>query len=321
MSHRLAVVMDPIAGITIKKDSSFAMLLAAQARGWQLFYLEMADLSLRDGRAYGHGRPLKVFDDYHHWFELGEREDLPLAAHDALLMRKDPPFDTEYIYATYILERAEEEGLMVVNQPRALRDCNEKLFTAWFPELTPRTLVTRSAAQLRAFLAEEQDIILKPLDGMGGASIFRVGAADPNIGVIIETLTGHGRRYAMAQRYIPEILQGDKRILMVNGEAVPYCLARIPQGGETRGNLAAGGRGQAQPLSESDWSITRAVGPELKKRGLIFVGLDVIGDRLTEINVTSPTCIREIDAAYGTDIAGQLMDCIGEKLAGRTRKN
>ena len=314
MSLTLGVVMDPIASITIKKDSTFAMLLAAQKRGWQLYYLEQGDLFLRDGRAYGQGRPLKVFDDYRHWFELGEREARPLAELDAVLMRKDPPFDTEYIYSTYILERAEAEGTLIVNKPQSLRDCNEKLFTAWFPALTPATLVTRSAAQIRAFLAEHGDVIVKPLDGMGGASIFRIKADDPNIGVIIETLTGHGQRYAMAQRFIPDIVHGDKRILIVDGEPVPYCLARIPQGGETRGNLAAGGRGEARPLSEADWAIARAVGPELKKRGLIFVGLDVIGDRLTEINVTSPTCIREIDTAFGTDIAGQLMDAIAHRL-------
>ncbi len=249
------------------------------------------------------------------WFEFGERDERPLAELSALLMRKDPPFDTEYVYATHILERAEAEGLLVVNKPQSLRDCNEKLFTAWFPELTPPTLVTRQAPRIRQFLAEHGDIIVKPLDGMGGASIFRVRQDDPNIGVILETLTEHGQRYAMAQRYLPAIKDGDKRILIVDGEPVPFCLARIPQGGETRGNLAAGGRGVAQPLSESDWTIARAVAPELRRRGLLFVGLDVIGDRLTEINVTSPTCIREIDAAHGTDIAGQLIEAIARRLA------
>lgn len=315
MSFNLAMVMDPIASIKTYKDSSFAMLLAAQARGWKLWYLEMADLSLLQGRAYGRLRPLTVVDRKTDFFELGEAVERPLAEMDALLMRKDPPFDTEYVYATYILERAEAEGLLVVNKPASLRDCNEKLFTAWFPELTPPTLVSRRAEQIRAFYAEHGDIILKPLDGMGGASIFRVQAGDPNLSVIIETLTEHGERYAMAQRYLPAISDGDKRILMIDGEAVPYCLARIPASGETRGNLAAGGRGEPRPLSERDQQIAAIVGPELRRRGLLFVGLDVIGDRLTEINVTSPTCIREIEAVYPVRIAEMLLDAIAARHA------
>ena len=230
-------------------------------------------------------------------------------------MRKDPPFDTEFIYATYILERAEEKGTLIVNKPQSLRDCNEKLFTAWFSELTPETLVTRNKAQLKAFWEKHGDIIMKPLDGMGGASIFRVKAGDPNLGVIAETLTELGSRYCMAQNYLPAIKDGDKRVLVVDGEPVPYCLARIPQGGETRGNLAAGGRGEARPLTESDWDIARRVGPTLKAKGLIFVGLDIIGDRLTEINVTSPTCVREIEAAFpDISITGMLMDAIEKRL-------
>lgn len=315
MTIQLGIVMDPIAGINIKKDSSFAMLLAAQAKGWELWYMEMDDLFLLQGQARARMRKLEVREDATNWFSLGEVEDKPLAELNTILMRKDPPFDTEFIYATYMLERAEEDGVLIVNKPASLRDCNEKLYTAWFSEHTPQTLVTRSATQIREFLHEHSDIILKPLDGMGGASIFRVKEDDPNIGVICETLTEHGSRYTMAQSYLPAIKEGDKRILMVDGEPVPYCLARIPASGETRGNLAAGGRGEARPLSESDWAIAKAVGPELKKRGLIFVGLDVIGDKLTEVNVTSPTCIREIEAAFGVNIAGQLMDAIEAKLS------
>ncbi len=229
-------------------------------------------------------------------------------------MRKDPPFDTEFIYATYMLERAEEAGVLIVNKPQSLRDANEKLFTAWFSEFTPETIVTRDEKRIRQFHQEKKDIIIKPLDGMGGSSIFRVKEKDPNLGVIIETLTNHGQQYTMVQGFIPDITSGDKRILVVDGEPVPYSLARIPQKGETRGNLAAGGRGVAQPLSESDWKIARTIGPELKKRGLIFVGLDVIGDKLTEINVTSPTCIKEIQAAYNVDITGMLMDAIEVRI-------
>lgn len=314
MTVQLGMVMDPIATIKSYKDSSFAMLLAAQKRGWQLWYLEMADLSLLQGRAYGRMRPVTVIDRKTDFFELGEAVEKPLAELDTVLMRKDPPFDTEYVYATHILERAEQEGVLVVNKPQSLRDCNEKLFTAWFADLTPPTLVSRRAEQIKAFYADHGDIILKPLDGMGGASIFRVKADDPNLSVIIETLTEHGSRYAMAQRYLPAIKEGDKRILMVNGEPVPYCLARIPASGETRGNLAAGGRGEPRPLTASDRQIAAAVGPALRERGLLFVGLDVIGDRLTEINVTSPTCIREIEAVYPVDIAGQLLDAIAARL-------
>jgi len=311
---KLGIVMDPISDINIKKDSSFAMLLAAQSRGYQLFYMEMQDLAMVNGKAMGNMRPLTVYNDAAKWFELGEATDSPLSDLDVVLMRKDPPFDTEFIYATYMLERAEEQGTLIVNKPQSLRDANEKLFTAWFSEFTPETIVTRDAKRIRAFHQQKSDIIIKPLDGMGGSSIFRIKQDDPNVGVIIETLTNHGQQYAMAQAFIPEITLGDKRILVVDGEPVPYSLARIPMKGETRGNLAAGGSGVAQPLSESDWKIARALGPELKKRGLIFVGLDVIGDKLTEINVTSPTCIREIEAAFDVDITGMLMDAIEARV-------
>ncbi|WP_283630159.1 glutathione synthase [Shewanella baltica] len=311
---KLGIVMDPISEINIKKDSSFAMLMAAQDRGYQLFYMEMADLAMVNGVAMANMRPLTVINDASKWYELGESQDTPMSELDVILMRKDPPFDTEFIYATYMLERAEEQGVLIVNKPQSLRDANEKLFTAWFSEFTPETIVTRDAKRIRAFHQAKGDIILKPLDGMGGTSIFRVKQDDPNLGVIIETLTSYGQQYAMAQAFIPEITKGDKRILVVDGEPVPYALARIPMKGETRGNLAAGGSGVAQPLSESDWAIARAIGPELKKRGLIFVGLDVIGDKLTEINVTSPTCIREIQAAFDVDITGMLMDAIEARI-------
>ncbi|TCC12715.1 glutathione synthase [Kosakonia quasisacchari] len=311
---KLGIVMDPIADINIKKDSSFAMLLEAQRRGYELHYMEMADLYLINGEARARTRTLSVEHNYDKWYEFGNEQDLALAELDTILMRKDPPFDTEYIYATYILERAEEKGTLIVNKPQSLRDCNEKLFTAWFPELTPETLVTRNKAQLKAFWQKHTDIILKPLDGMGGTSIFRVKEGDPNLAVIAETLTELGNRYCMAQNYLPAIKDGDKRVLVVDGEPVPYCLARIPQGGETRGNLAAGGRGEPRPLSESDWAIARKVAPVLKAKGLIFVGLDIIGDRLTEINVTSPTCIREIEAEFPISITGMLMDAIEKRL-------
>ena len=307
---KLGIVMDPIADINIKKDSSFAMLLQAQSRGYQLHYMEMNDLYLIEGQARARTRLLSVQQNGEHWYDFGGTQDIALADLDVILMRKDPPFDTEFIYATYILERAEDQGTLIVNKPQSLRDANEKLYTAWFAEHTPKTLVTRDAARLKAFYQQEQDVILKPLDGMGGASIFRLKPEDANVSVIIETLTEHGSRYAMAQRFIPEIKDGDKRVLVVNGEPVPYCLARIPASGETRGNLAAGGRGEARPLTESDWAIARAVGPALKAKGLIFVGLDIIGDKLTEINVTSPTCIREIEAAFPISITGLLFDQI-----------
>ncbi|EPO1786024.1 glutathione synthase [Cronobacter turicensis] len=312
---KLGIVMDPIANINIKKDSSFAMLLEAQRRGYELYYMEMADLYLNNGEGRARTRLVSVEQNYDKWYEFGTEQDIALADLDVVLMRKDPPFDTEFIYATYILERAEEKGTLIVNKPQSLRDCNEKLFTAWFADLTPHTLVTRNKAQLKAFWEKHGDIILKPLDGMGGASIFRVKEGDPNLSVIAETLTVLGSRYCMAQNYLPAIKDGDKRVLVVDGEPVPYCLARIPQGGETRGNLAAGGRGEPRPLTDSDWEIARRVGPTLKAKGLIFVGLDIIGDKLTEINVTSPTCVREIEAQYPVSITGMLMDAIEKRLA------
>jgi glutathione synthase len=312
MSRMLGVVMDPIADIKPRKDTTLALMLAAQARGWTLLYFEMADLWLRDGAAYGYARPAKVRDNDDDWFELGEPMVLPLGDCEAILMRKDPPFDMAYVAATYILQRAEDSGTLVVNRPAALRDANEKAFISWFPQCAPPTLITSSTRELRAFHAEQRDIVVKPLDGMGGASIFRVAPGDANASVIYETLTAGGR-YCMAQRYLPEIAQGDKRILMIDGEPVPHCLARIPQPGELRGNLAAGGRGETRPLSERDRWIAQQVGPKLREMGLLFVGLDVIGEYLTEVNVTSPTCAREISRDSGLDIAGQTIAAIERK--------
>jgi glutathione synthase len=311
---KLGIVMDPISQVKVAKDSSMAMMLEAQKRGYELYYMEMKDLYLEQGECHATTHRVKVFDDSEHWYELSDPQDIAVSELDAVLMRKDPPFDTEFIYATYMLERAEEAGTLIVNKPSSLRDCNEKLFTAWFSEFTPKTLVTRSSDKIREFHKKQQDVIIKPLDGMGGASIFRIKADDANVGVIIETLTNNGEQYAMVQEFMPEIADGDKRILIVNGEPMPYCLARIPAQGETRGNLAAGGRGVARPLSVSDKAIADAIAPELKKRGLYFVGLDVIGDKVTEINVTSPTCIREIEAAYPINISGKLMDAIEDNI-------
>ena len=317
MSIRLGIVMDPIAQINFKKDSSLAMLLAAQARGWSLFYMEQKDLYQTTGEARARMRPLRVFADPQHWFELDDEQDNPLSELDVVLMRKDPPFDMEFVYTTYLLEQAERAGTLIVNRPQSLRDCNEKLFATQFPQCMPPTLVSRRPDILREFAEKQRDIILKPLDGMGGASIFRHRAGDPNLSVILETLTAHGTQQIMAQGYLPAIVDGDKRILMIDGEPVPYCLARIPAQGETRGNLAAGGRGEARPLTARDREIAAAVGPTLREKGLLFVGLDVIGDYLTEINVTSPTCIREIDKAYDTRIGERLMDAIETKLQAR----
>ena len=267
-----------------------------------------------DGRAFGRMRPLSVRDDPSGWFELGQAEDQPLADLDVILMRKDPPFDMEYINDTYVLDRAEAEGVVVVNRPNSLRDANEKAFTAWFPECCPPTLMARDPARLREFVMEQEVAIVKPMDGMGGESIFIARADDKNLNVILETVGEHGHRLIMAQRYIPEISAGDKRILLIDGEAVPYALARLPSDDDFRGNLAKGGVGEGVELSERDHWICQQVGPELQRRGVIFAGLDVIGDYLTEINVTSPTCIRELDAIYGLHIAGQLFDAIESRL-------
>lgn len=314
MTRKIGIVMDPVQAINTKKDSSFAMLLAAQARGWQIFYMQQADLVLRDGQVLASMAALTVQDDPYDWYQLGDAQIAPLHSLDAILMRKDPPFDMEYIYSTYLLEQAQSQGVLIVNDPQSLRDANEKLFTAWFPQCCPPTLVTRQKALMREFQKQHGDIIIKPLDGMGGASIFRVMQGDPNFSVIVETLTENGSKSVMVQQYLPAIKEGDKRILLINGEPVPYALARIPADGETRGNLAAGGRAEGRELTERDRWICAQVGPKLREKGLIFVGLDVIGDYLTEINVTSPTCIRELDRLYGLNIAGDLMTAIEKHL-------
>lgn len=310
MPIKLGMVMDPIDRINIKKDTSFAMLLEAHTRGWELHYMELASLYLRNGKAFARTRTLEVQRDENQWFQFVAEQDMALETLDVIIMRKDPPFDQEFLYATYILELAESAGVYVVNKPQSLRDANEKLFTAWFPQCCTETLVTRNAHQIKEFLNDLGEIIVKPLDGMGGASIFHLRQGDPNLTVILETMTQHNTRTVMAQKYLPEIKDGDKRILMVNGEPVPYCLARIPAQGESRGNLAAGGTGEGRPLSEQDRWIASQVGPTLREKGLVFVGLDVIGSSLTEINVTSPTCVQELDKQFGLNISGQLMDHI-----------
>ncbi len=329
---RIAFVMDPLDGLALKKDSTLAMIRAAQTRGWQIFTLGLEDLLLDRGRVSGLIRPLELTEPFFSrlkanepvtnaefgssWYEQGEEVLTPLADLDIIMMRKDPPFNLEYIYATYYLERAESEGAMVVNRPASLRDCNEKFFATQFTEVCPPLVVSRREDVLRAFQAEHRNVVFKPLDGMGGASIFRIMDGDANLGVVLETLTDFGRQQIMGQVFIPEIVNGDKRILLVDGEPVPYALARVPLAGEARGNLAAGGTGEGRPLTDRDRLIATTVGPELKRRGLKFVGIDVIGDYLTEVNVTCPTCIRELDAQFSLDIAGMLMDSIEAELNG-----
>lgn len=314
MSYSLLMVMDPIDQINIVKDTSFGLLLEAQRRGWDLYYCQQQDLYLDQGKVSANCQSLKVFNDPEQWFAVEAPEQVPLHQFGSVFMRKDPPFDMNYIYSTYLLELAQNQGTLVVNNPRSLRDCNEKLFTAWFPELTPPTLVSSNAKLLKQFVIEQKDVILKPLDGMGGASIFRIKQDDPNTSVIIETLTEGGKHLAMAQRFIPEITQGDKRILIVNGEVIPYVLARIPKKGETRGNLAAGGSGVPMPISEQEKQLAETIAPELVKRGLYFVGLDVIGNYVTEINVTSPTCMRELEKEYGINIAARLFQGLEQQI-------
>jgi glutathione synthase len=314
MRIKFGMVMDPISGINIKKDTSFVMLLEAQSRGWELHYMQLNDLYLRNGRAYARTRKLCVERNQDKWFEFTAEQDIPLDELDVIMMRKDPPFDQEYIYATYLLERAESLGTYVINKPQSLRDANEKLFTAWFPHCCADTLVAREPRLFRDFLQEHGEIILKPLDGMGGTSIFYLQKGDPNLSVILETMTQLNTRYVMAQKYLPEIKSGDKRILLVNGEVIPYALARIPASGETRGNLAAGGSAEGRPLTERDQWIATQVGPTLRNKGLVFVGIDVIGDYLTEINVTSPTCVQELDKQFGLNISGTLMDHVEKSI-------
>lgn len=311
---KLGVVMDPIESIHFKKDSTLAMLLEAKRLGWVIYYFEQKDLFIRDGKAYANSRVMTVDDNADSWFTFGESRTIELSELHVILLRKDPPFNVEYIYTTHILELAERAGVLVVNKPQSLRDCNEKLFTTWFPDCCPPTLVTRDITLLRQFLKEEQDIVCKPLDAMGGESIFRLQYPDMNASVIFETLTKHGTHFMTAQQFIPAVSEGDKRVLLIDGEPIPYALARIPAEGELRGNLAAGGRGVAKPLSERDRWICNKVGPILRQKGLLFVGIDIIGDFLTEINVTSPTCIRELDHQCNLNISMQLFSAISKYL-------
>lgn len=314
MSKKIAVLMDPIENIKVAKDTSLAMMLAAQKRGWSLYYLQRNDLFMRDGKPATVCQAVQMHDDKNHWYDAKPPQEMGLDEFDCILMRLDPPFDMDYVYSTYFLERAANMGTLVLNNPQALRDMNEKMFTAWFPECCPPTLITSINSKLRDFHSEHEDIIVKPLDGMGGASIFRLKKDDPNVSVVLETMTRFGERQIMAQRYIPEISEGDKRILVVDGVPVSHALARMPAAGETRGNLAAGGTGVAVPLSERDKEIANTIGPVLKEKGVLFAGIDVIGDWVTEINVTSPTCARELDEQCGLDIGGQFMDAIESRL-------
>ncbi len=310
MNKYLVMVMDDIAAIKVAKDTSFALLLEAQRRGYELRYLNEQDLFLTDGTTQARMRGIQVMDDPDHWFELGTEETRPLGGDDLVMMRADPPVDASYLYATYLLERAESAGARVVNRPRALRDFNEKLAIARFPDLIPATLVSSSARRIRAFVEQQGKAVLKPLDGMGGRGIFMTAIDDPNLNVIIETVTANGAELAMAQQFLPEIVAGDKRVLMIHGQAVPWMLARIPGAQDFRGNLARGGRGEGRPIGQAERRIAEAVGPVLVEHGITLAGLDVIGDRLTEINVTSPTCVRELDAQFGANIAGDLFDAI-----------
>ena len=323
----VAFLMDSIASVNLKKDSTLAMIRAALRRGWRVSYLEQRDLAWKDDRPMALLRDLSIEPDFLEdldparagpdWCRLGDAIELDLATADVVMMRKDPPFDMEYIYTTYLLERVEARGTLVVNAPGSLRDCNEKFFATEFADCAPPLIVSGHPDQLLAFHAEHGDVVFKPLDGMGGANIFRVRRDDPNLHVVIESLTNLGQRTIMAQKYIPEIEDGDKRILLIDGEPVDYALARIPMQGESRGNLAAGGTGVGRPLTDRDRFIAHRVGPELKRRGLLFVGIDVIGDYLTEINVTCPTCIRELDAQFSLDIASMVMDKVEARLAQR----
>lgn len=311
---KIAVVMDPIESIKPHKDSSFAMLLAAQKRGYENHYITADNLYIANGAAHAKSSKIIVRDQHHDWFSVTESQAINLSEFDVILMRKDPPFDMEYIMDTYILEHASSEKTHVINKPQALRDANEKFFTESFPDCTPENVISRNESILKSFIKEMGDVIVKPMDGMGGNSIFKTSAQDKNLSVILETVTQNGTQTTMIQKYISDITQGDKRILLINGQAVPYALARIPAASDFRGNLAKGGTGKGVPLSANDWRIAEIVGPKLKAMGIVFAGIDVIGDYLTEVNVTSPTCIRELDEIYDLDIAGDLFDCIEQEI-------
>ena len=315
MSIQLGIVMDDIRSIKTVKDSSFAMMLAAQKRGWVIHYMQQSDLYTSNQTAFADTQQIRVTDDPNNWYEIIEESTIELQSLDAIFMRKDPPFDIEYITTTYILEMAQQAGTLVVNQPSSLRDYNEKMFITQFPQCCTPLLISRDSTKLRDFVSEQNDVILKPLDGMGGVSIYRVTPQDPNLSVILETITQNNQKTVMAQSYIPEITQGDKRILLINGNPVPYALARIPAEGETRGNLAAGASAVGLALSDNDLWICEQIAPTLKEKGILFAGIDVIGNYLTEINITSPTCIRELDTLYSLDIAGQLLDCVENQLS------
>jgi glutathione synthase len=313
---QLGVLMDPLSTVNVKKDSTLAMVEEAQARGWQVHYFEQQDLFVRDGRALINARPLTLALDSDPFYKLGPARVLEASALNVILMRKDPPFDMEYVYCTYLLELARATGVLVVNDPTALRGTNEKVAISRFPQCAPPTLISRDAARLREFIADQGEVVLKPLDGMGGRSVFRVDQRSPNVNVIIETLTERGHRFAMAQRFVPDIgTTGDKRIILVDGIPAPGALARIPAPGESRGNLAAGAAGRAAPLTERDRWLCDQIGPSLKQSGILFAGLDVIGDYVTEVNVTSPTGIREIDRFFGLRVAALLLDSIEERLS------
>jgi glutathione synthase len=316
---RIGIVMDPIGSITPYKDSSLAMLLEASRRGAEIHYFEQKHLRLLSGKALGQSTLLQVRDDNEDWYEPGTRQEVALGDLDAILMRKDPPFNMEYVYTTYILDRAKQDGALIVNDPLALRNMNEKAYTAWFPEITPTTLITRSMNEMKSFLAEHNHVVAKPLDGMGGRSIFVVRKGDKNANVVFETLTDYGTRFAMAQVYIPEISAGDKRILLIEGEPVPYALARIPSDEDNRGNMVAGAAAVGQEMSRRDFEICEQVGPALRDAGVIFAGIDVIGDYLTEVNVTSPTGIRELDKQFDLNIAGLMFDAIDRRLADKAK--
>lgn len=311
------VVMDPIDGIKPAKDTTFAMMLEIQRRGHRLSMIGQSDLYLEQGIARARITEVTVSDNTDSWFTAGASEDVALGTLDVLLMRKDPPFDMEYVYATYVLDVAGRAGCLVVNEPQALRDLNEKVATALFPELTPPTLISRDMDRLKAFAKREGHVVIKPLDGMGGRSIFTIRPGDRNLNVVIETLTDYGQRFAMAQTFVPEITDGDKRVLVVDGVVVPHMLARVPNEEDGRGNLVMGATADARPLGDVERRIAETVGPLLSERGVLFAGLDVIGDKLTEINVTSPTGVREIDRHFDTNIAADLCDAIDRRLAAR----
>ena len=311
---RIAIVMDHIDHIKPAKDSTLAMMLAAQQRGHELFYLQQSDLWLRDGIAWGRAARITVHNNLQHWADVEPQAIIRLGTMDAILMRKDPPFDMEYIYTTYILERAESEGVLVVNKPSGLRDMNEKVFTAWFPQCCAPTLITRNMADMHEFLSEHQHIVCKPLHGMGGRSIFVIKRGDKNANVIFETLTNYGEQFAIVQQYLPEIVEtGDSRILIIDGEAAPYALARIPSASDNRGNLAAGAQGIGRELNDRDRWLVSQIGPKLREQGMLFVGIDVIGGFVTEINVTSPTGVRELDKQFHCDIATLLIEAIEKR--------